>query len=426
VRASSPRESTLRSTPSTEPVLFLRAWAPVGDTTFDACARWPSARCCRWESLHHEIHRPLTSPVACRHPLAAPSAESSSRMSFSRACPTYAADLATDDSSDECLRTRQKLRPRRLSTTFPEKTCMARAALTPPQWRDDAASTRNAFHRIDWLPACACNPKCREFLVEHVGTPHTSSSGLWPWTASGGIPRRPSTSVWLSSRALRRCSVHPHDANDRLLPSTASISSTRASFAPDEIASRAHGFFTDSVFAACPGGVASRRTHNQAPSVFTTLKWLWWIAASVFASHPNVEAFYSSALVVNRTSDAPVAPLGCTGLRIPSHRPTHPHDAETASKRDPWRSHPSAIWRAFHRKVHFFSWRLATPTARNVGLGPHHASLLDAGGFAATRPCTTPLHRDDAVLLFANTVVSIRPPFTPADRFDAGASLSQT
>jgi len=59
-------------------------------------------------------------------------------------------------------------------------------------------------------------------------------------------------------------------------------------------------------------------------------------------------------------------------------------------------------------------------------LVPHHASLLDAGGFAATRPCTTPLHRDDAVLLFANTVVSIRPPFTPADRFDAGASLSQT
>jgi len=103
----------------------------------------------------------------------------------------------------------------------------------------------------------------------------------------------------------------------------------------DEIASRAHGFFTDSVFAACPGGVASRRTDNQAPSVFTTLKWLWWIAALVFASHPNVEAFYSSALVVNRTSDAPVAPLGCTGLRIPSHRPTHPHDAETASKRDP-------------------------------------------------------------------------------------------
>jgi len=76
-------------------------------------------------------------------------------------------------------------------------------------------------------------------------------------------------------------------------------------------------------------------THNQALSVFTTLKWLWWIAASVFASHPNVEAFYSSALVVNRTSDAPVAPLGCIGLRIPSHWPTHPRDAETASQRDP-------------------------------------------------------------------------------------------
>ena len=49
-----------------------------------------------------------------------------------------------------------------------------------------------------------------------------------------------------------------------------------------------------------------------------------------------------------------------------------------------------------------------------------------AGGFAATRPCTTPLHRDDAMLLFANTVVSIRPPFTPANLFDADASLGQT
>lgn len=71
--------------------------------------------------------------------------------------------------------------------------------------------------------------------------------------------------------------------------------------------------------------------HNQALSVFTTLKWLWWIGALVFASHPNVEAFSSSSLVVNRTSDTPVAPLGCTGLRIPSHWPTHPHDAKTAS-----------------------------------------------------------------------------------------------
>jgi len=146
--------------------VLLRTRAPVGDTPFDAFARWPSARCCRWESFHHEIHRPLTSPVACRHPRATPFAESSSHAWLSPARPTYAADLATDDSSNECLRTRWKLRPPRLSATLPEKTCMARAALTPPQWRDGAASTRDTFHRIDWLPAFACNPKCRVFRFE--------------------------------------------------------------------------------------------------------------------------------------------------------------------------------------------------------------------------------------------------------------------
>jgi len=35
-------------------------------------------------------------------------------------------------------------------------------------------------------------------------------------------------------------------------------------------------------------------------------------------------------------------------------------------------------------------------------------------------PRTTPLHRYDAVLLWANTVVSARPPFTPAYLIDCG------
>jgi len=61
-----------------------------------------------------------------------------------------------------------------------------------------------------------------------------------------------------------------------------------------------------------------------------------------------------------------------------------------------------------------------------VNLVPHPASSLGFGGFAATGPCATPLRLDDAVLLFANTVVSARPPFTSADRFDADASLGQT
>jgi len=58
-----------------------------------------------------------------------------------------------------------------------------------------------------------------------------------------GLPRRPSTSAELTDIALRWCPVCARDACDRFLPSTASISSTRASFALDEIASRVHGLF---------------------------------------------------------------------------------------------------------------------------------------------------------------------------------------
>jgi len=74
--------------------------------------------------------------------------------------------------------------------------------------------------------------------------------------------------VQLASLVLRRRSVYTRDAYDRFLPSTASISSTRASFGLDEIASRAHGFFTDSVFAACPGGVASHRSTQSSTQRF--------------------------------------------------------------------------------------------------------------------------------------------------------------
>jgi len=106
-----------------------------------------------------------------------------------------------------------------------------------------------------------------------------------------------------------------------------------------------------------------------------------------------------------------------------AHTPSRRRDRFVAR---PVKISPPTTWRAFHRKVHFFSWRLAAPAACNAGLGPHHTSLLGSSGFAATRPRTTPLHRNDAVLLCANTVVSARPPFTSANRFDADASLGQT
>jgi hypothetical protein len=52
-----------------------------------------------------------------------------------------------------------------------------------------------------------------------------------------------SASVQNTHIVLRRRMLHTRDAYDRFLPSTASISSTRVSFALDEIASRACGLF---------------------------------------------------------------------------------------------------------------------------------------------------------------------------------------
>jgi hypothetical protein len=58
--------------------------------------------------------------------------------------------------------------------------------------------------------------------------------------------------------------------------------------------------------------------------------------------------------------------------------------------------------------------------ARGGARSVPRASSLGSGGFAATRPRATPLHRYDPVLVFPNTAVSVRPPFTPAYRIDGG------
>jgi len=60
------------------------------------------------------------------------------------------------------------------------------------------------------------------------------------------------------------------------------------------------------------------------------------------------------------------------------------------------------------------------------GMDPIPRPCSAYGGFAATRPCTTPLHQHDLVLLFANTIVLARPPFMSADLIDADTSLGRT
>jgi hypothetical protein len=122
---------------------------------------------------------------------------------------------------------------------------------------------------------------------------------------------------------------------------------------------------------------------------------------------------------LSRRSDAPA----CESLRIGPHTLTTPRPLRSKTREDLTNMRPGAP--SIEKCISSVDALRHQPRA-TLDLVPHYASLLDAGGFAATRPCTTPLHRDDAMLLFANTVVSIRPPFTPANLFDADASLDQT
>ena len=92
--------------------LTLRALLPLGEPS----PRIPPTS----DVLGSNAYAPSLSPVGTLETF--PSVESWSHASFSRARPTYAACLATRDSSNRCFRTRQKLRPRRLSTASSEKT----------------------------------------------------------------------------------------------------------------------------------------------------------------------------------------------------------------------------------------------------------------------------------------------------------------
>jgi len=183
---------------------------------------------------------------------------------------------------------------------------------------------------------------------------------------------------------------------------------------------------SDSAAAARPGGVASRRTFDRAPSVFTTPGWLWWIDAWCLLLTRTWRRFLpprSSSIEpvtrLSRRSDAPAY----ESLRIGPHTLTTPRPLRSETREDLTTARSGA---PSVEKCISSTGILRHPPRATVNLVPHHASSLDSGGFAAIGSCATPLHRDDAVLLCANTVVSARPPFTSANRFDADASLGQT
>lgn len=122
---------------------------------------------------------------------------------------------------------------------------------------------------------------------------------------------------------------------------------------------------------------------------------------------------------LSRRADVPA----CESLRIGPHTLTTPRPFRSETREDLTTARSGAP--SIERSISSADV-LRHPPRTTLDLVPHRTGLLDSGGFAATRPCTAPLHRDDAVLLFANTVISARPPFTSANLFDADASLSQT
>jgi len=241
------------------------------------------------------------------------------------------------------------------------------------------------------------------------------------------LPRRPETSAWFACTALQRCLLLTRDAYDWLLPSTASISSTRASFALDEIASRAYGLFRFPPAPPALKGVASpsdERSSTQRfhDAVVAPLDRCFGVCFSLERRgvfFPCVRHRSNRCRACRAARDAPA----CESLRIGPHTRTAPRPPRSETREDftAVRSDTTSIERCTSS-----TGALRHPPRLTWNLVPRRASSLGSGGFAATGPRAPPLHRDDAVLLCANTVASARPLFTPANRIDAGASLSQT
>jgi hypothetical protein len=198
--------------------LTLRALLPLGE---------PSPRIFR---------RPLTSPVACGHPRNGTIRRELIRtMPCDTARPTPPAFRPTTHPVDASAH-HEKPRLRRLSTSSPGRTHTPEPLFHHPRKgvMQPRLGTPSTVPSDRLLSPAIRDALHSELNTEAPRTPFRSSFGHGPHQR--GCSVEAVAIVWLSSLALRRCPCPTRDACDRFLPSAASISSTRASFAPDEVA----------------------------------------------------------------------------------------------------------------------------------------------------------------------------------------------
>jgi len=266
---------------------FFRCASSRWKHAFRRLPRWPSARCCRWESLHHEkFRRPLTSPVACRHPRTAPSVGSSSYAPLSRSRPTTPPVLRPTTRSARSLATPPNAPDPPPFDAVSEEDLhgQSRTGATPVRGWRSLDSERLPPYRPS--RACARESKRPEFGDEHEGASHTVSPlDLAPDHVSVVCQGAPRLACRIHTSSCDATCPTRDDAYDRLLPSTASISSTRVSLAPDAIES------------------------HRTPSGFTPPAWLEWRIV-------GVPTFLDLLPCLSRL-------LRCAGLRISPQRPTH-------------------------------------------------------------------------------------------------------
>jgi len=333
--------------------------------------------------------RPLTFRVACRHPQPPPCGESLSYAPLSRSHPTYAVGVTTTDSTE-----RRLAPPARSSGSVAfrrrirrEPTCQSRTcAPAVKRLRSQGPERLPPYRPFSSLHPKTTPPWIRIWITRTTRTPFRR--WVLPQAASGGYPRSPSTSAQVTHTALRRCMTHARDACDRFLPSTASISSTRVSFALGEVpASRLR---TTSV-SAC---AARPETNIRAPSGFTPPEWLWWMSNDILRSSNHCRACRASSMcqladpsVVAHTSklrlercatwSVKTSPF-CDLARLPSKS-------------------------AFLR-----------PTSCDACRAPPGVDLMSRAcpafvGFAANVPSSTPFHRYDAMLLSQTRLYRLGP-----------------
>jgi hypothetical protein len=176
---------------------------------------------------------------------------------------------------------------------------------------------------------------------------------------------------------LRRLALHTRDACDRFLPSTASISSTRVSFALDEVSASRLRTFSASAFTTDSGesmiehpAISRRRGGSGGPSLSIRSTQCRACRASPRCRLSDLSAAAHTIEAAPRLLPArPVkaSPL-CNRARLPSRG-------------------------TFHRLTSCDACRVRSET-RFL-----RTSLLGSGGFAATGPRAALLHRDDPALL---------------------------